>query len=133
MTTAWQQRAIGIMMGCTISPLAFTMAIKLIIQASQWVVGWEYLGKKNGCVFLQSESVYGRHDDNHKKKSMQNHLLNKLQENITWARIEIKPNKSCSISFVKRQLPDKPIPACTSGTNLHATVMTLFLFNVNII
>lgn len=33
----------GIMAGCTISPFAFTMAIKVIIRASKWVVGGEWL------------------------------------------------------------------------------------------
>ncbi|KAL1282810.1 hypothetical protein QQF64_001613 [Cirrhinus molitorella] len=38
-TTAWQQLETGIMAGCTISPLAFVMAMELIIRASRWVVG----------------------------------------------------------------------------------------------
>lgn len=33
----------GIMAGCTISPFAFTMAMKVIIRASKWVVGGERL------------------------------------------------------------------------------------------
>lgn len=42
-TTAWQRLDIGIMAGCTISPLAFTMAIEVIIRASRWVVGGQQL------------------------------------------------------------------------------------------
>ena len=38
-TTGWQKLEIGIMAGCTISPLAFTMAMEIIIRASKWVVG----------------------------------------------------------------------------------------------
>ncbi len=34
-TTAWQRVEIGIMAGCTISPLAFTMAMEVIIRASR--------------------------------------------------------------------------------------------------
>jgi len=30
---------VGIMAGCIISPLAFTMAMEVIIRASRWVVG----------------------------------------------------------------------------------------------
>ncbi|KAK0156142.1 hypothetical protein N1851_000565 [Merluccius polli] len=37
-TTAWQHLEVGIMAGCTISPLAFTMAMEVIILASRWVV-----------------------------------------------------------------------------------------------
>ena len=40
-TTGWQRLEIGIMAGCTISPLAFTMAMEIIIRASKWVVGGE--------------------------------------------------------------------------------------------
>ena len=42
-TTSWQHLEIGIMAGCTISPLAFTMAMEVIIRASKWVVGGERL------------------------------------------------------------------------------------------
>lgn len=38
-TTAWQHLEVGIMAGCTISLLAFTMTMEVIIRASQWVVG----------------------------------------------------------------------------------------------
>lgn len=40
-TTAWQHLEIGIMAGCTISPLAFVMAMELVIRESRWVVGGE--------------------------------------------------------------------------------------------
>lgn len=37
--TDWQKLQVGIMAGCTISPLAFTM--EMVIRASKWVVGGE--------------------------------------------------------------------------------------------
>lgn len=40
-TTAWQCLDVGIMAGCTISPLAFMMAMEVIIRVSRWVVGGE--------------------------------------------------------------------------------------------
>ena len=40
-TTGWQRPEIGLKAGCTISPLAFTMAMEIIIRASKWVVGGE--------------------------------------------------------------------------------------------
>ena len=40
-TTGWQRLEIGIMAGCTISPLAFTMAMEIIIRVSKWVLGGE--------------------------------------------------------------------------------------------
>lgn len=42
-TTAWQHLEVGIMAGCTISPLVFTMAREVIIRASGWVVGGQHL------------------------------------------------------------------------------------------
>ena len=48
-TTAWQRLEIGIMAGCTISPLAFTMAMEVIIRASRWVVGGQQ-DKAGFCV-----------------------------------------------------------------------------------
>ena len=42
-TTAWQHLEVGIMAGCTISPLAFTMAMEIIIRASRLVAGGERL------------------------------------------------------------------------------------------
>lgn len=42
-TAAWQPLEIGIMARCTISPLAFTMAMEVIIHASRWVVGGELM------------------------------------------------------------------------------------------
>jgi len=42
-STAWQCLEVGIMAGCTISSLAFTMAMEIIIRASRWVVGGECL------------------------------------------------------------------------------------------
>ena len=41
LTTGWQRLEIRIMAGCTVSPLAFTMAMEVIIRASKWVVGGE--------------------------------------------------------------------------------------------
>ncbi|XP_039679282.1 uncharacterized protein LOC120573558 [Perca fluviatilis] len=114
-TTAWQHLEIGIMAGCTISPLVFTMAMELIIQASRWVVGGERL--KSGLrlppirVYMDDMTTITTTNACTKR------LLYKLQGNIRWARMEIKPSKSCSISIVKGQsanerfhINDKPIP-----------------------
>ncbi len=114
-TTAWQHLEIGIMAGCTISPLAFTMAMELIIRASRWVVGGERL--KSG---LRLPPIRAYMDDM-TTITMTNActkcLLYKLQGNIRWARMEIKPSKSRSISIIKGQIvnerfyiSDEPIP-----------------------
>ncbi|KAL1263729.1 hypothetical protein QQF64_006468 [Cirrhinus molitorella] len=104
-TTAWQHLEIGIMAGCTISPLAFTMAMELIIRASRWVVGGERL--KSG---LRLPPIRAYMDDMTTittTSACTKRLLDKLQGNIKWARMEIKPNKSRSISIVKGQLTNE--------------------------
>lgn len=42
-TTTWNRMEIGIMEGCTISSLLFTMAMEVIIRTSMWVVVGERL------------------------------------------------------------------------------------------
>jgi len=42
-STTWQCLEVGIMAGCNISPLAFTMAMEVIMRTSRWVVGGERL------------------------------------------------------------------------------------------
>ena len=104
-TTAWQHLEIGIMAGCTISPLAFTMAMELIIRASRWVVGGERL--KSG---LRLPPIRAYMDDMTTittTSACTKRLLDKLQGNIKWARMEIKPSKSRSISIVKGQLANE--------------------------
>ncbi|KAK0139173.1 Retrovirus-related Pol polyprotein from type-2 retrotransposable element R2DM [Merluccius polli] len=103
-TTAWQHLETGIMAGCTISPLAFTMAMELIIRASRWVVGGERL--KNG---LRLPPIRAYMDDmtTITTSACTKRLLDKLQGNMKWARMEFKPSKSRSISIVKGQLANE--------------------------
>ncbi|KAJ8414647.1 hypothetical protein AAFF_G00038490 [Aldrovandia affinis] len=104
LTTTWQRLEIGIMAGCTISPLAFTMAMEVIIRASKWVVGGERT--KNG---LRLPPIRAYMDDMTTlttTAACTRRLLGKLQENIKWARVKIKPNKSRSISIIKGELKD---------------------------
>ena len=104
-TTAWQHLEVGIMAGCTISPLAFTMAMEIIIRASRWVAGGERL--KSG---LRLPPIRAYMDDMTTittTSACTKRLLDKLQGNIEWARMEIKPSKSRSISIVKGQLTNE--------------------------
>ncbi|KAL7871504.1 hypothetical protein SRHO_G00064870 [Serrasalmus rhombeus] len=111
------------MAGCTISPLAFTLAMDLIIRASAWVVGGE---RVDGGLRLPPIRTYM--DDMTtitSTKPCTKRLLEKLQSNISWAGMKIKPCKSRSISVVKGQITndtftinDEPIiaaPALRTG------------------
>ena len=103
-TTTWQRLEVGIMAGCTISPLAFTMAMEVIIRASRWVVGGERT--KEG---LRLPPIRAYMDDMTTlttTAACTRRLLAKLQDNIKWARMKIKPSKSRSISIVKGHLKD---------------------------
>ncbi len=114
-TTSWQRVEVGIMAGCTISPLAFTIAMEVIIRASRWVVGGERT--KNGICLPPIRAYMDDMTILTTTAACTWRLLGKLQKNIKWARMKIKPNKSRSISIVKGQLKnvkfcigDDPIP-----------------------
>lgn len=103
------------MAGCTISPLAFTMAMEVIIRASRWVVGGER--SKNGIHLPPIRAYMNNMTILTTTAACTRRLLGKLQENIKWAWMKIKLNKSRSISIVKGQLKnvkfcigDDPIP-----------------------
>ncbi len=104
-STSWQSLEVGIMAGCTISPLAFTMAMELIIRASKWVVGGERLQSGQ-----RLPPVHAYMDDMTTLTSTiacTKRLLVKLHANITWARMKLKPSKSRSISIVRGKLVDQ--------------------------
>lgn len=94
-TTAWQRLEIGIMAGCTISPLTFTMAMEVIIQASWWVVGREKF--KPGLRLPPTTAYMDDMTTLTTTKTCASWLLEKSQENIEWARMKIKPSKDCQI------------------------------------
>ncbi len=114
-TTFWQRLEVGIMAGCTVSPLAFTMAMEVIIRASRWVVGGQRT--KDGIWLPPIRAYMDDMTTLTTTAACTRRLLGKLQENIKWARLKIKPNKSRSISIVKGELKnvrfsidDDPIP-----------------------
>ncbi|KAG7483186.1 hypothetical protein JOB18_042173 [Solea senegalensis] len=89
------------MAGCTISPLAFTMAMEVIIQASEWVVGGERL--------QHGQQLPPIHTYMYVLTILTSTmcLLEKLNENITWARMKFKPTKSRRISIIRGELVDQ--------------------------
>ena len=98
-TTAWQQLEVGIMAGCTISPLAFTMAMEIIIRASKWVVGGERL--QGGLRLPPIRAYMNGMMTMMPTAPCTSRLLDKLNSNLQWARMKVKPSKSRSISIVK--------------------------------
>lgn len=103
-TTTWKRLEVGIMAGCTVSPLIFTMAMEVIMRASKWVVGGE-----RTRAGLRLPPIRAYMDDMTTlttTAACTKRLLGKLQENIEWARMKLKPSKSRSISIVKGVLRD---------------------------
>lgn len=90
--TTWQRLEVGIMAGYTVLPLVFTMAMEVIIRASKWVVGRERARAR-----LHLPPIRAYMDDMTTLTTTEAHtkqLLGKLQENIKWAQMKIKPSKS---------------------------------------
>ena len=104
-TTSWQSLEVGIMAGCTISPLAFTMAMEVVIRASKWVVGGERL--KCGQRLPPIRAYMDDMTTLTSTIACTKRLLGKLHDNITWARMKFKPSKSRSISIIKGKLTDQ--------------------------
>ncbi|ONI45671.1 hypothetical protein AN642_00195 [Epulopiscium sp. SCG-B10WGA-EpuloA2] len=104
-TSGWQRLEIGIMAGCTISPLAFTMAMEVIIRASKWVVGGE---RRQDGLCLTPIRAYM--DDMTLITTMvpcMKRVLERLNKNLKWAGMKIKPSKSRSISVSRGKLSDR--------------------------
>lgn len=92
----------SIMAGCTISALAFTKVMVVIIRASKWVIGGECL-TFGTCLPL----IRAFMDDLTTITTTASYtrcLREKLQENISPDRMKFKPSKSRSISIVKGKL-----------------------------
>jgi len=77
---------VGIMAGCTICPLAFTMAMEVIIRASRWVVGGERLD--SGMRLLPIRAYMDDMTTMTTTVACTNRLLGRLTDNIEWARIK---------------------------------------------
>ncbi|KAJ8390956.1 hypothetical protein AAFF_G00098760 [Aldrovandia affinis] len=80
------------------------MAMEVIIRASKWVVGGERT--KNGLCLPPIRAYMDDMTTLTTTAACTRRLLGKLQENIKWARMKIRPNKSRSISIVKGELKD---------------------------
>ena len=85
------------MAGCTISPLAFTMAMEIIIRASKWVVGGKR--RQDG---MRPTPIRAYMDDVMLVTTTvpcMRRILERLNKNLKWAGMKIKPTKSRSISI----------------------------------
>ena len=103
--TGWQRLEVGIMAGCTVLPLAFTMAKEVIIRASKWVVGGE---RRQNEMCLPPVTAYM--DDMTLITTTvpcTMRLLDRINRNLECASMRIKPSKSRSILIYRGKLSDK--------------------------
>lgn len=75
------------MAGCTVSPLAFTMAMEIISQASKWTVGGQRVS--SGLSLPPLRAYLNDITTLTTTISCARRFLRKLEENISWARIKI--------------------------------------------
>ncbi|GFN82187.1 reverse transcriptase [Plakobranchus ocellatus] len=96
-TTSWINLEVGIAMGCTISPILFEMAMEVILKAAEGSVGPANLG--GGCsmpllkVFMDDITIICSKEDETRR------MLTRLDDLMSWCRMEFKPKKSRSLSI----------------------------------
>ena len=76
------------MAGCTISPLAFIMAMEGIMRASKWVVGGET--RQNGTRLPPILAYINNMTTVTTTASCARRLLSKLNDNLKCARMNVK-------------------------------------------
>ncbi|GFN82174.1 reverse transcriptase [Plakobranchus ocellatus] len=96
-TTSWINLEVGIAMGCTISPILFVMAMEVILKAAEGSVGPANLG--GGCsmpplkAFMDDTTVICSKEDETRR------MLTRLDDLMSWCRMEFKPKESRSLSI----------------------------------
>lgn len=79
-TTAWQWIEMGIMTGCTISLLAFTMAMGLVVDGERWQDGLRFPPIR---VYIDDTTLVTT------IVACTRRLLEKINDNLKWARLKI--------------------------------------------
>ncbi|KAK3779742.1 hypothetical protein RRG08_035881 [Elysia crispata] len=98
-TTDWINLKIAIVMGCTISPNLFVMAMEVILKAAEGSVRLTNLG--GGCyvpplkAFMDDITIICSNNDDTIR------MLERLNILMIWCRMIVKPKKSCSLSVRK--------------------------------
>ena len=91
-TKGWQRLEIGVMAGCTIFPLAFKLAMEIIIRATKWVVGRERqqtgIQLPPGKAYMDDLTLVTITVPCTKR------LLDRINGNPRWASMKVKPIKS---------------------------------------
>ncbi|GFO32236.1 reverse transcriptase [Plakobranchus ocellatus] len=103
-TTNWINLEVGIAMGCTISPILFVMVMEVILKAAEGSAGPANLG--GGCsmpplkAFMDGTTVICSKVDETRR------MLRRLDDLMSWYRMEFKPKKSRSLSIRKAKVDE---------------------------
>ena len=101
-TTNWINLEIGIVMGCTISPILFVMAMEVILKAAEGSAEPANLG--GGCfmpplkAFMDDTTVICSNEAETRQ------MLERLDGLMSWCRMNFKPKKSSSLSVRKGKI-----------------------------
>ncbi|KAJ8339212.1 hypothetical protein SKAU_G00359980 [Synaphobranchus kaupii] len=114
-TTNWQQLEVGIAMGCSISPILFVAAFKVILIGARQVVGGVRMSA--GRRLPPQRSYMDDITCLLRTTPCMSRLLKRLDELISWARMKFKPCKSRSLSLRKGVWNDRAI-FTISGENI---------------
>ncbi|GFO00759.1 reverse transcriptase [Plakobranchus ocellatus] len=96
-TTSWINLEVGIAMGCTIPPILFVMAMEVILKAAEGSAGPANLG--GGCsmpplkAFMDDTTIICSKEDETRR------MLTRLDDLMSWCRMEFKPKRSRSLSI----------------------------------
>ncbi|GFO12335.1 reverse transcriptase [Plakobranchus ocellatus] len=95
-TINWINLEAGIAMGCAISPILFVMAMEVILNAAEGSAGPANLG--GGCsmpplkAFMDDTTIICSKEDETRR------MLTRLDDLMSWCRMEFKPKKYRSLS-----------------------------------
>ncbi|GFO03436.1 reverse transcriptase [Plakobranchus ocellatus] len=95
--TNWINLEVGIAMGCTISPILFVMAMEVILKAAEGSAGPANLGGRCSMpplkAFMDDTTIICSKEDETKR------ILMRLDNLMSWCRMEFKPKNSRSLSI----------------------------------
>ncbi|GFO10260.1 reverse transcriptase [Plakobranchus ocellatus] len=96
-TTNWINLEVGIAMGCTISPILFAMTMEVLLKAAEGSAGPANLG--GGCSMPPLKAFMDDTTSICSKEDETRRMLTRLDDLMSWCRMEFKPKKSRSLSI----------------------------------
>ncbi|GFO30016.1 collagen alpha-1(iv) chain [Plakobranchus ocellatus] len=102
--TDWIILEAGIAMGCTISPILFVLAMKVILRVAEGIASPADLG--SGCCTPPLKAFMDYTTILCSKENVTRSMLVRLDALMNWSRMSFKPKKSRSLSIRKGKLDE---------------------------